>query len=422
MGERPEESAQPRAGDVILMPEILFVGVKPGYYVVVAEAEDLATLGFVDILEAGIAPTGRTINVPRDALSRFNATTHRMDLATYPDLVAAAASTQPPPPIRWGILSAARIANKFCEGAKALPDAVLTAVGARDLSRAREFAEKWGIARSYGSYEELVNDPDVDAVYVATTHNFHREHTLLALNAGKPVLCEKPFAINARESEDMVRAARDNGLFLMEAMWTRFFPIMQRIRELIADGAIGEPRIVQADFGFRGDYDPSSRLFDPNLGGGALLDVGIYVTSFASMVMGEPDRVQGIATLAPNGVDEQAAITLGYPGGGLASLTTAVLTNTQHEASIFGTEGRIRVHPEFWKPQRMTLYRSGQEPEDIHLPAESSGFNYEAAEVARCLRAGKLESDVMPLDESLAIMRTLDTLRAQWGIRYPMEN
>ena len=323
--------------------------------------------------------------------------------------------------LRWGILSAARIANKFCEGVRSLPDADLAAVGARDGQRAREFAQKWQIPKAYGSYEELVNDPEVDAIYVATTHNFHREHTLLALNAGKPVLCEKPFAINAAESADMVSAARRNRLFLMEAMWTRFFPIMAKVRELVRDGAIGEPRMVQADFGFRGDYDPNSRLFDPKLGGGALLDVGIYVVSFASMVLGEPDRVEGLATLAPNGVDEQAAITLGYPSGALASLTTAVRTSTQHEATILGTEGRIRIHPEFWKPERMTLYRNGRDPEDIHLPSTGSGFNYEAAEVARCLRERKLESDVMPLDETLAIMRTLDKLRDRWGIRYPME-
>ena len=325
------------------------------------------------------------------------------------------------PRLRWGVLSAARIANKFCEGVKALPGSTVVAVGARDKERAEEFARKWDIPKAYGTYQELVTDAEVDAVYVATTHNFHREHTLLALNAGKPVLCEKPFAINAREAEDMVRAARENRLFLMEAMWTRFFPIMYRVRELIRDGAIGDPRIVQADFGFRGDYNPQSRLFNPDLGGGALLDVGVYVVSFASMVLGEPNRTDGLATLAPNGVDEQAAISLGYENGALASLTTAVRTSTTHEATIMGTEGRIRIHPEFWKPERMTLFRDGRDPEEINLPSQGGGFNYEAEEVARCLGEGRLESEVMPLDETLSIMRTLDALRQKWGIRYPME-
>jgi predicted dehydrogenase len=325
-------------------------------------------------------------------------------------------------PLRWGILSAARIAHKFCEGVKSLPDARLAAVAARDRDRAQEFAHRWGIPRAYGSYDELVNDPEVDAVYVSATHDFHRDHTLLALNAGKPVLCEKPFAINARQAEDMVRTARKRRLFLMEAMWTRFFPIMARLRELIKEGAIGEPRLVQADFGFRTDFDPTSRLFDPARGGGALLDVGIYVVSFASMILGEPNRVEGLATQAPNGVDEQAVISLGYPNGALASLTTAVRTNTNHEASVQGTEGRIRIQREFWKPQSMTLDRSGRDPEVIQLPYESTGFQFEAAEAARCIQAGKLESDVMPLDETLSIMRTLDTLRAKWGIRYPMES
>jgi len=323
--------------------------------------------------------------------------------------------------VRWGVLGAARIAQRFVEGVQSLPDHRVAAVGARDGARAAEFARRHGIPRSHQGYDALVADPEVDIVYVATTHNFHKEHSLLALNAGKPVLCEKPFTISRAELEVVVRAAREKRLFLMEGMWTRFFPAMARLRDLLREGAIGEPLLVQADFGFKAAFDPSSRLFDPNLGGGALLDVGVYVVSFASMVLGSPDRVAGFASKAPNGVDDLDGIVLGHPSGAVAVLATAVRANTPHQAVVVGSEGRILVPPAFWKPERLVLSRNGRPDEEIHLPSESTGFQHEAREAARCLRQGLLESPVMPLDESLAIMGTLDALRAQWGVRYPME-
>ncbi len=323
--------------------------------------------------------------------------------------------------IRWGILGPGSIANKFVQGVQFLTDSEVVAVGSRDLGRANEFAGKYGIPNRHGSYEALVADPDVDIVYVATPHPMHKDGCLLALNAGKPVLCEKPFTINAKEAEEVIRAARERKLFLMEAMWSRYFPAMAKVRELIESGAIGEVRMVQADFGFRGSYDPNGRLFDPELGGGALLDVGVYVISFSSMILGEPERVSGMATLCESGVDEQAVMTFAYKSGALTVLSTAVRTNSAHEARILGTNGRIAIHSHWWTPVRLTVTRDGKDDEEITLPFESTGFNYEAAEVARCLREGKLESDVMPLDETLSIMRTMDTLRAQWGIKYPME-
>lgn len=322
---------------------------------------------------------------------------------------------------RWGILGAGNIARRFCEGVQALPDARLVAVGSRDQAKADAFGEQFGIPHRHGSHQALVDDPEVDAIYVATTHNFHKEHGLLALNAGKPVLVEKPFTINAREAEELVAAARAKGLFLMEAMWSRYFPLTYRLRELLREGAIGRPWMVQADFGFQAGFNPSSRLFDPNLGGGALLDVGVYPVSFASMILGTPDRVVGLATLGHTGVDEVAGITLGHPGGEIAVVYTCVRTNTPQEAYILGGGGQIRIHAPWWRPDRMTVSRSGKADEEILMPFGSTGFNYEAAEVGRCLREGKLESDVLPLDESVAIMRTMDSLRAQWGLKYPME-
>jgi predicted dehydrogenase len=209
----------------------------------------------------------------------------------------------------------------------------------------------------------------------------------------------------------------------MEAMKTRFFPAMREIRERIVRGDIGEPRMLQADFGFRTGFDPSSRLFDPALGGGALLDVGVYCVSFASMVFGgEPERVGGLADVGQTGVDEQAAMVLGYRGGGLALLSTAVRTSTAGEATVFGTEGWLRIHRSAWGPRAYTIYRPGQKDgETVEVPTEGNGFDYEADEAARCLRSGLLESPVMPLDETAGVMRTMDRLRELYGVRYPME-
>ena len=323
--------------------------------------------------------------------------------------------------VRWGILGPGSIARSFAEGLKSASDARLMAVGSRDAAKAEAFGAQFDVPHRHNSYQALVDDREVDAIYVATPHPFHKEHCLLALNAGKPVLCEKPFTINAREAEEVVRTARERKVFLMEGMWSRFFPLMAKLRELLAAGEIGRVRIVEADFGFRAGFDPKSRLFDPQLGGGALLDVGCYVVSFASMILGTPDRMTGLATLGATHIDEQAAMVLGHPNGALAMLSTAIRTNSPHNAVILGEEGRIVLQPPFWKPERMTVSRNGKPDEEIYVPSVGSGFNYEADEVGRCLAAGKLESDILPLDETLAIMRTLDTLRAQWGVVYPTE-
>lgn len=323
--------------------------------------------------------------------------------------------------IRWGIMGPGSIAKRFTAGLKETPGAVLAAVGSRDLGRAEAFAGEYGYLRSHGSYEALVNDPNVDVIYVAVPHNGHRDGCLLALQAGKPVLCEKPFTMNRREAVEVVTAARKHGKFLMEGMWTRCFPIMQKVRELLAENAIGAVRMVEADFGFRAGFNPSSRLFDPNLGGGALMDVGIYCLSFASMILGAPDKVAGFATLGETGVDEQAVMNLIYKNGALAMLSTAVRTNTTHAATIFGEDGKIEIHSPFWMCSSMTVHRSGKDAETFKMPFTASGFQFEAMEVQRCLNAGLLDSPVMPLDETLELMGTMDELRRQWGVRYPSD-
>ena len=258
-------------------------------------------------------------------------------------------------------------------------------------------------------------------MYVATPHPFHKDNSILCLKAGKAVLCEKPFTINAAEAEAVVACARANGVFLMEAMWSRYLPIMVQVRQWLDAGAIGEPLMVSADFGFRAGVNPDGRLFNLALGGGALLDIGIYVVSFAAMVLGsQPAQIAAAAHLGETGVDEQTGIVLRYSGGAIANLSCAIRASTSHEARIVGSEGTIVIDPSWWKGESATL-KAGDREERVELPLEGNGYNYEAQEVARCLGEGLTESEVMSLDETVALMRILDEIRAQIGLKYPME-
>jgi len=324
-------------------------------------------------------------------------------------------------PIRWGILGTGKIARQFAIGLRVLPDAQLLAVGSRTAAAAAAFGAEFQVPHCHANYEALAHDPDVDVIYVATPHACHKENTLLALAAGKAVLCEKPFTINAREAAEVVACARAKKLFLMEAMWTRCFPLMDKLRAMLASQAIGEVRMLTADFGFRAEYHEEPRLFDRAVGGGALLDVGVYPVSFASMLFGSPMQITSTANLGPTSVDEEAGIILSHTQGQLAVLTTAIRMDTAQEAILSGTQGRFRIHRPWWRPTAMTLSRDGQADEVQEFPLEGNGYQFEAAEVMRCLRAGKLESDLMPLDETLAIMKTLDAIQAQWGLKYPMD-
>jgi len=324
--------------------------------------------------------------------------------------------------IHWGILGTGGIAKKFAEALALLPDARMTAVGSRTQASADAFAATWKIPNRHGSYAALMADPEVDAVYIATPHTLHRDNAIGCLAAGKAVLCEKPFTINARQAEDVIALARNKKIFLMEAMWTRFLPVFVKIRSLLAEGVLGEVRQVQADFAFQAAYDPKSRLFDPALGGGALLDLGVYPVSFASMVFGEaPRRLVSVASLGETGVDEQSAAVIEYSAGRLAVISCALRFASPQEAHIIGTSGRSRIHPAWWHADTITVSRAGREDETITLPSLGNGYAHEAVEVMECLRGGRLESGVMPLGESLHIMQTLDAIRAEWGLRYPGE-
>jgi len=334
-------------------------------------------------------------------------------------------------PLRWGILGAGAIAKRFCADVRPLSDHALAAVGSRDREKADAFGDQFEVANRHGSYEALVSDPEVDVVYVATPHTFHREHALLALNAGKHVLCEKPFTINLGEAEEVVAAARAKGLFLMEGMWSRCFPIMAKAREVARSGAIGRPRLIEADFGFRGGkmgdggvlegVNAEGRLHNPDLGGGALMDVGVYPVSLAMMFFGAPDDVAALATLGSTGVDENTGMLLHFPGGEMGVLHTSIQVSTVQKATVLGTDGRLEIHSPWWKPSVLTVYRNGQEPERHEMPYEGGGFQFEAMHVAECLRAGRTESEIVPLDDTLAVMRTLDTLRGRIGLKFPME-
>jgi predicted dehydrogenase len=267
-----------------------------------------------------------------------------------------------------------------------------------------------------------VQDPGVDVVYVATRHPGHLDAMRLCLEAGKPVLCEKPFTVNAREAAAAIQVARQRRVFLMEAMWTRFFPAMIRLRSMLADGRIGEPRLLQGDFGFLNDWKPEGRHLDLALGGGALLDVGVYLVSLSSMFFGPPVQVVSNAFLGSTGVDETCAMIFRHGRGELSSLAAAIRTDTRKEATLYGTEGRIEIHVPFWKPQAFTVVPLKGEPERVELPYPNFGYQFEAAHVMECLRQGKLESDVMPLAETLSVMETLDRVRAPWGLTYPADS
>lgn len=292
-----------------------------------------------------------------------------------------------------------------------------------DTSSANRFADRYGIPNRHSSYEDLVHDPSVDVVYIGTPHPFHKENTLLSLNAGKAVLCEKPFTVNSAEAETVIITAKKKKLFLMEAMWPRHLPAFLKLRQLLSDGVVGEVQLVAADIGSRAKFSPNSRLFEPKLAGGTLLDIGIYPVSFASMIFGPPASIASQAQIGETGVDEKVGLVFTYSTGALAVLYSTIRNDTPTEATVMGTKGRIRLHAQtgLFRPFKLTLSLKGQTDRVIDAPFDGNGYQYEAAEVMRCLRSGKVESDIMPLEESLDIMKTLDEIREQWGLKYPME-
>jgi predicted dehydrogenase len=314
--------------------------------------------------------------------------------------------------IQWGILGTGGIARTFTEDLLHLGHEV-RAVGSRAAHTAEAFADEYGIARAYGSYAELAADEKIDVIYVATPHNVHHSAARTCLEAGRAVLVEKPFTTTAADAEDLVALARERNLFAMEAMWTRFNPLVARVRELVADGAIGEVKSVYADFSENVPFDAAHWLWAPELAGGALFDLGVYPVSFAWMLLGEPATVQAVTTHGPTGVDANTGILFGYESGAVATLHCGLLAESPKTATINGTAGWIEVAGPFWNPHAMTLHRDGADSEPYTIEISGHGYTYQAEEVARCLDAGLTESPVMPLDETVAIVGALDTIAAR---------
>lgn len=320
--------------------------------------------------------------------------------------------------IRWGILGAGEIAATVGADIAATEGNVVLAVAARDAARAAAFAERLEIPRSYGSYAELVADPDVDVIYIATTHGQHHEHALLALRAGKPVLVEKAFTLNARQAREVVAEARHRGLFCMEAMWLRLNPLIRTAVELSASGRIGAVTGVRADLSRYFAYDPTNRLFDLAAGGGALLDLGVYPATFAWLVLGRPSVVQATGSLAETGSDLTVAMQWGYPDGRVAQLYCSAAGPSPFAGLITGTAGWIAVEPRIHRPQRLVVFSDGAEEIIEAEPEPGNGYRRQVAEVADRLRAGELESPFVPLDDTVTMLEVMDEARRQLGARY----
>ncbi|MGD7705206.1 Gfo/Idh/MocA family protein [Microlunatus sp. Y2014] len=318
--------------------------------------------------------------------------------------------------IRWGVLGPGRIADNVAGDFDNVPGGELRAVGSRSLDRARAFADKHGIPNTHGSYADLIADPEVDALYIATPHPQHLQLALAGIAAGKPLLVEKSLTATVAGAEQLIAAARAAGVFAMEAMWTRFQPMWVKARELIADGALGEVRQVSADLGVDRPFDPTARLFDPAQGGGALLDVGVYPVSLAQWLLGTPDAVHTSGRQAPTGVDEQAALLFSYEDGRAALLQASIAYPLPGGARVVGDQGRLDVLPRFHHPTDMVLTRRDGSTEEFHLPSRGVGYAHEFDEVHRCLAEGLTESPVMPLADTLTVLRLLEEASGQLGV------
>lgn len=327
-------------------------------------------------------------------------------------------------PVRWGVVGPGRIATGVVKDLAGTAGGVLHAVASRSPDRARAFADEHGAAVSYGSYAELLADDDVDAVYVATPHRQHHAIALAAVEAGKHLLVEKAFTVTLAGTREVVEAARARGVFVMEAMWTRFQPTVVRLRELLAEGVVGEVRSVRADLGLRVPFDASDRLWDPAQGGGALLDLGVYPTSWLQMVLGgTPASLEVAGDLGPNGVDAESTLLWRTDDGRHGVATCSLLSPLPGQAAVFGTEGWIEVPPRFHHPHRLLVHRTGggrsvEHTEEVVLPATGTGYSHELNEVHRCLAAGLTESPTMPLDDTVAVMSVLEQALHALGVHH----
>jgi len=320
--------------------------------------------------------------------------------------------------IRWGILRTGRIAKALATALKEVPGAELVAVASRSIDSANAFAREYGAQRAHGTYQALADDPEVDVIYIATPHPMHHENALMCLRGGKALLVEKAFTVNRREAEEVVALAREKKLFVMEAMWSRFQPALVEARRLIEAGEIGRITNIQADLGFMAEVGPEHRLFAKELGGGALLDLGIYPLSVSTFFLGGVASVKAMSELGPTGVDVQTNFVLRHVNGGLSSCSTSLTARTGATLTVCGSKGFLRLHGRFHHTEDFTIELNDGTRREVHVPRTGNGYAHEAMEVQRCLRAGLLESPVMPLNETLALMSVMDDIRGQTGVRY----
>lgn len=321
----------------------------------------------------------------------------------------------------WGIIGPGRIAQQFANGLKVVEDAVLYAVASTSAERGSAFAGKNGGEKIYSSYEALVADQNVDAVYVATPHRYHFENVMLCLNAGKPVLCEKPLTVNAVETKKLIETSRTKKIFLMEALWTRCLPIYGQVRQWLDAESIGDVKYMNSTFGFVAPKEEDDRWLNPELAGGTLLDMGIYPISVSQWVTGqEPESFSVQSILGKTGVDELTAVTLKYPNGLISQFNSNFLVKNTNDFYIYGTKGHIRIHPNYWGASQATLVTENQEL-TISRSLAGGGFEYQTEEAMNCIRAGILESPKMTHAETLANMELMDKIRAEIGLKYPFE-
>lgn len=325
--------------------------------------------------------------------------------------------------INWGILGCGKIARKFASDLRLVENAQLLAVGSLDKTRGQEFAAAFRAPKVYSSYESLAADPEVDVIYIATPHGFHYEHAMICLKHRKAVLCEKAFALNTKHAAEMIRFAKSQNVFIMEAFWTKFLPQYQKAIEIINSGKIGDVRWIQADFGFNAGDPPAQRLTDPKLGGGALLDIGIYPVFLAQSILGKPSEIQASMTPYSTGVDEQCVMTMKFPNGALAALSSTLCADTPVEAVIAGTNGRILFKNRFHNAIATIEVAIGKDdPKTIDVFREDGfGYQFEARHVSECLRKGLIESPVMTHQDTIMQMETLDAIRKLCGIRYDVD-
>ncbi len=319
----------------------------------------------------------------------------------------------------WAILGCGKIARKFSSDLKLLPNARCYAAASTDEKRAADFASEFGFEKWYGSYEAMLADPEVDVVYIATPHSLHHQHVMISLKAGKAVLNEKAFALTHAEAAEMVEFARSKKLFLMEAFWTRFQPSYLKTLEIIASGILGKVEVIRSDFAFKAIKDPEKRLYNPALGGGSLLDIGIYPVFAALSVLGKPKRLKALASFADTGTEESIGMVFQYPGGEIASLYSSFATHSFVTTEFNCEKGSIHLARRWMTPTKVTVWRPDQPEENFEFENPGFGYQYEAAHVMECLDRGAAESDMMPLDFTLLMMETLDRIRYETGIVFP---